>query len=51
MHLARPDPRTQITQAYACETADKHGLPYELISPVEPRRDSAQAAVDRALAG
>jgi DNA-binding LacI/PurR family transcriptional regulator len=35
----------------ACETADKHGLPYELISPVEPRRDSAQAAVDRALAG
>jgi DNA-binding LacI/PurR family transcriptional regulator len=35
----------------ACETADGHGLPYELISPVEPRRDSAQAAVDRALAG
>src|SRR6476646_5977614 len=35
----------------ACEAADGHGLPYELISPVEPRRDSAQAAVDRALAG
>jgi DNA-binding LacI/PurR family transcriptional regulator len=35
----------------ARETADRRGLPYELISPVEPRRDSAQAAVDRALAG
>jgi DNA-binding LacI/PurR family transcriptional regulator len=35
----------------ACEAADGHGLPYELVSPVEPRRDSAQAAVDRALAG
>jgi DNA-binding LacI/PurR family transcriptional regulator len=35
----------------AREAADGHGLPYELISPVEPRRDSAQAAVDRALAG
>ncbi len=35
----------------ARETADRLGLPYELISPVEPRRDSAQAAVDRALAG
>src|SRR5260221_1613411 len=34
----------------ACETADGYGLPYELISPIEPRRDSAQAAVDRALA-
>jgi len=31
--------------------AERHGLPYELISPVEPRRDSAQEAVDRALAG
>jgi DNA-binding LacI/PurR family transcriptional regulator len=35
----------------AFEAADGHGLPYELISPVEPRRDSAQAAVDRALGG
>ncbi len=35
----------------ACETADGYGLPYELISPIEPRRDSAQTAVDRALAG
>ena len=35
----------------AFEAADAHGLPYELISPVEPRRESAQAAVDRALAG
>jgi len=35
----------------AVETAVGHGLPYELISPVEPRRDSAQAAVDRALGG
>jgi DNA-binding LacI/PurR family transcriptional regulator len=35
----------------ACNAADGHGLPYELISPVEPRRDSAQAAVDRVLAG
>jgi len=35
----------------AREAADGHGLPYELISPVEPRRDSAQAAVDRALVG
>jgi len=35
----------------AREAADGHRLPYELISPVEPRRDSAQAAVDRALAG
>ena len=35
----------------ARETADRFGLPYELISPVEARRDSAQAAVDRALAG
>jgi DNA-binding LacI/PurR family transcriptional regulator len=35
----------------ACEAAESHGLPYELISPVEPRSDSAQAAVDRALAG
>jgi DNA-binding LacI/PurR family transcriptional regulator len=34
----------------ACETAEQHGLPYELISPVEPRRDSAHAAVERALA-
>jgi DNA-binding LacI/PurR family transcriptional regulator len=35
----------------AAETAALHGLPYKLISPVEPRRDSAHAAVDRALAG
>jgi DNA-binding LacI/PurR family transcriptional regulator len=35
----------------ASDAAERHGLPYELISPVEPRRDSAQAAVDRALAG
>ena len=35
----------------ALKAADEQGLPYELISPVEPRRDSAQAAVDQALAG
>jgi len=35
----------------ACEAAERHGLSYELISPVELRRDAAQAAVDRALAG
>jgi DNA-binding LacI/PurR family transcriptional regulator len=35
----------------ASDAAERHGLPYELISPVEPRRDSALAAVDRALAG
>jgi DNA-binding LacI/PurR family transcriptional regulator len=35
----------------AREAAEGHGLPFELISPVEPRRDSAQAAVDRALVG
>lgn len=35
----------------AFKAAEAHGLPYEFISPVEPRRDSAQAAVDRALAG
>jgi DNA-binding LacI/PurR family transcriptional regulator len=35
----------------ARETAEHHRLPYELITPVEARRDSAQAAVDRALAG
>jgi len=35
----------------ARETADRFGLPYELVTPVEPRRDSAQTAVDRALAG
>src|SRR5258705_3492150 len=33
----------------ACETADGYGLPYELISPIEPPPDSAPAAVDRAL--
>jgi DNA-binding LacI/PurR family transcriptional regulator len=31
-------------------TADRHGLPYELIAPVEPGRAGADAAVERALA-
>jgi DNA-binding LacI/PurR family transcriptional regulator len=34
----------------ARETADRHGLPYELVAPVEPGRAGAKAAVDRALA-
>jgi len=32
------------------ETADRHGLPYELVAPVEPGRAGATVAVDRALA-
>lgn len=32
-------------------TADRHGLPYELIGPVEPGRAGARAAVERVLAG
>jgi DNA-binding LacI/PurR family transcriptional regulator len=32
-------------------SATRHRLPYEVISPVEPGRAAANAAVDRALAG
>jgi DNA-binding LacI/PurR family transcriptional regulator len=35
----------------ARETADRHGLPYELIAPVEPGRGGARAAVEHVLAG
>jgi DNA-binding LacI/PurR family transcriptional regulator len=35
----------------ALAAAERHGLPYDLISPVEPGRAAANAAVDRALSG
>jgi DNA-binding LacI/PurR family transcriptional regulator len=35
----------------ALAAAERHGLPYDVISPVEPGRAAANAAVDRALGG
>jgi DNA-binding LacI/PurR family transcriptional regulator len=34
----------------ARQTADRHGLPYDVVAPVEPGRSAAREAVERALA-